>query len=280
LCAALDAFGNSIRSEKGDDIQLVVEWSFCLLEATQSTIQFRLTAVQLLTINSSLLSIDEHLQFSKEHITILTNLWICLLNCLTDDDESIRLAACTVVSKITKEEKWKQVQSVVTIETALEYFVDRIGCIFPLDVVITLVKMVIANSEEQEESESQSFEKDETNSFLEPVAHSLMICRYIERCVKKHAISTTDISTLIETLECYWIRVANFDLSQISDCKSFINRRRSITLFVLDLLNLYLLTGSLKTVTNILEMNQKVHNLFQTLPNHIVTYSVQHLFSS
>jgi len=281
LCAALDACGNAIRCGKGDDIQPIVEWSGYLLEATQSTIQFRLTAVQLLTANYYWLS-DEICKFSsKEHITIVTNLWTCLLNCLVDDDESVRLAACTVVSKITKEDKWKQIQSNITIEAALDYFVNRIGCVFPLDVVLTLVKMVIANSEEEEESESQSFEKDETNAFLEPMVHSLLMSRYIERCIKKNTISASDIPTLIEPLKRYWKRVENFDLSQISDCQSFMNRRRSITVFVLDLLNVFVLTGSLKTVdTNILAMNQRAHNLFQTLPNHVVTYSVQNWFSS
>lgn len=283
LCTALEAFGNVIRFvETGSNIiQQVLEWSGYLLDGTQSTIQFRLTTVKLLNQNFIWLTSDGIRTNSKEYSTIVSNLWTSLFNCLMDDDESVRLAACAALGLITNEQKWKHVQPVVAIEAALDYFVNRIGCVYPTDVVLTLIRMVITNSEEQPESESQSFEKDETNSFLEPTPNSLLLCKYIQHCVEKNAISTSGISLIKEELDRCWQSVENFDLTQILDHNSIMSRRRFINMFILELLNLLRLTGSLQKVDkNIFVLYQRTCQLFKSLPPHAMAYSIEQFIAS
>ena len=93
---------------------------------------------------------------------VWTDLWTCLLNCLSDDADSVRSSACQVVAKLTGS---KVSHPVVALETALGYLVDHSEGDDCLGLLCSILLKI--NEDDPEEAEgSLTFEKDDSDSFL------------------------------------------------------------------------------------------------------------------
>ena len=134
-CTALAVAGQAISSTDPSNILLLLEWSGYLVECVQSTSLFRQMVVETIAKCPGMLQINKSLPASKEYGVILSNMWVCLLNCLIDDEESIRSAAAAAVCDVYVG-YWKQAQPVVAIEKALEYLVGYVGFYYSMEYVM------------------------------------------------------------------------------------------------------------------------------------------------
>lgn len=268
-CVALRIAGRAIR---GDNTQLLLSWSECLLDAVESDLEFRMAVVSSLSENVTLL------KDPSGRGDLIANLWTCLFSCLTDDDESVRMEASTVVANVISTPD-KSIQPVVAMEAALSYFTDVIGPLHPVQVVMALTGLVL-NSEElpDQDEESQSFTKDDNDSFYEPLHHSSLYCRFIQRSVSQNSFQDADVQPLVTSLQNFWKGLGTFD---ISDVDSLTNQRRSIRVYGIDLFRLLSVAGALKSVhPDIAELFRDVQHRLQQLPRFCVTQSLRNLLLS
>lgn len=274
-CSALGAAGRIIQSSNSRDLDLITKWSEYLVESMSSASPFRQMAVESIKKCSEMLKIDGSLAASTEHGSLLSNLWICLLNCLIDDEESIRSAAAAVVADCGTG-NWKHSQPAVAIEKALVYLVDKIGSHCTMMVILLLFDMVVVE-EEQPEGENQSFETGDSDAFLEPLPHSLLFCQFIERCVKQHVVSLSDSEILAEHLGNRWKSLESWDITTMDSLSS---NRRSASVQIVNVVKLFLLTKSLRSIhLKIDYLYQCIYTWLAQLSPHWFTYSVQQLTS-
>ena len=274
-CTALAVAGRIIYSTNSSNIPLLLEWSGYLVESVQSTSLFRQMVVETLAKCPLMLQINKHFTAYKEYAVVLSSMWMCLLNCLLDDEESIRTAAAAAVCDIYTTGYWKQVHSDVAIEKALEYLVDYVGSYYSMEVV-TLLSDMILEEDEQPDGDSQSFETGDSDVFREPLIMSMLFCRYIERCVKQNAISSLDSIILTEQLENRW-KLLDGSCDTFS-LDSLITKRRFVSVYIIGVAKLFLLTKSLQSVhTNIADLHRCIHNCLEQLNLHWSTYSIRQL---
>ncbi|XP_057370348.1 thyroid adenoma-associated protein homolog isoform X2 [Daphnia carinata] len=270
-CTALGAAGRIMCPSNSDDLDLVMKWSEYLVESVSSTISFRQMVVESVARCVELLKIDGSLAASTEHGSILSNLWVCLLRCLIDDEEHIRTAAAAVVGDLGTG-YWSQ-PSVAT-DKALKYLIDKIGSTYTMRVILLLFDMVL-EEDEQSEEESQAFETGDSNVFREPLAHSVLLCQFIEQCIRQHVASPPDSDILAELLENHWKSLGNCDTTAVDLLSS---NRRSATVYIVNVIKLFLVTKSLHSIHgNIAALHQCIHNWLSQLNPHWFTYSIQQL---
>jgi hypothetical protein len=272
-CEALAAAGRVIHFTNSSNILLILQWSGFLVECVQSTSLFRHMVVEAITKCPGMLQINKSLTASKEYAAILSNMWVCLLNCLMDDERSIRSAAAAAVCDVYIG-YWKQVQTSVAIEKALEYLVDYVGSCYSMEVVTLLSDMVL-EEEEQPEGDSQSFETGDSDVFRESLIISMLFCRYIGNCIRQNAISSLDATALADKLENRWKILGNCDTLTVD---SLISKRRFVSIYIVDVLKLFLLTKSLQSVhVSIAVLHRCIYNCLEQLNSHWFSYSIQKL---
>ncbi|KAI9564730.1 hypothetical protein GHT06_008471 [Daphnia sinensis] len=271
-CTALGAAGRIICPSNSDDLDLMMKWSECLVESVSSTSPFRHMVVESIGRCVGLLKIDGSLAASAEHGSILSNLWVCLLQCLIDDEEHIRTAAAAVVGDCGITGYWSQPS--VAIVKALEYLIDKIGSIHTMRVILLLFDMVL-EEEEQLEEESQSFETGDSDVFREPLAHSMLFCQFIGHCIRQHTVSPPDSKILAERLENCWKSIGSCDATAVDLLSS---NRRPTTVYIMNVIKLFLVTKSIHSIHgNIASLHRCIHNWLSQLHPHWFTYSIQQL---
>lgn len=267
-CSALAAVGRVIHST--EDYQLLLEWSSYLLDAMESTTQFRQIVIESIAACPRMLQVDESHQATEEHGSLLCNLWNCLVNCLIDDEDSIRLEAASVVGDIYLG-SWKQTQPVVAVEKALDYLVNRIGFFYPTK-VITLLSHLLLDEEDHPEGDSLAFEKGDSDAYREPLAHSQLLCRFIERCVEQNSVCSLAMDSMAQELENRWKTLENND-NVIAGLLT--SGRR---LHIISSVQLFLLTKALRSVhKKIAILHQSIRQHFCQLHQHWITYSIEKL---
>lgn len=270
-CSALAAFGKTTHSTSPDNLHLLVEWSRYLLEATQSSVQFRQIVVESIAAFPLMFQMDEMPIVTQERGSLLVNMWMCLLNCLMDDEDSIRTAASAIIGNECCN---MSLQPAVAIEKALEFLVDRIGTFYPTEVVSMLSQSVLDEDEQPEDGDSPSFEKCGSDAFREPLAHSLLFCKFIERCAKKNDVSSFDSDVLSEYLEVRWKMLENCDISTLH---SPVSGRRFARIHIIDLVKIYLVTKSLYSVNDkIATLHQCIRKRFLQVNSQCFTYLIQY----
>jgi hypothetical protein len=272
-CEALAVAGGVISSNDSSNILLLLEWSAYLVECVQSTSLFRHMVVETIAKCPRVLQFNKSLTASKEQGVILSNTWACLVNCIIDDEESIRSAAAAVVCDVYIG-YWKQAQPAVAIEKALEYLVEYVGFHYSMEVIMLLTDIVL-EEDEQPEGDSQSFETGDSDAFREPLILSELFCRYIERCVRQNALSSSDSTILAEQLENRWKILGKCNTLSVD---SLISKRRSVSFYIISVVKLFLLTKSLQSVhANIAVLHRGIHYCLEQLNSHWSTYSIQQL---
>lgn len=272
-CEALAVAGGVISSNDSSNILLLLEWSAYLVECVQSTSLFRHMVVETIAKCPRVLQFNKSLTASKEQGVILSNMWACLVNCIIDDEESIRSAAAAVVCDVYIG-YWKQAQPAVAIEKALEYLVEYVGFHYSMEVIMLLTDIVL-EEDEQPEGDSQSFETGDSDAFREPLILSELFCRYIERCVRQNALSSSDSTILAEQLENRWKILGKCNTLSVD---SLISKRRSVSFYIISVVKLFLLTKSLQSVhANIAVLHRGIHYCLEQLNSHWSTYSIQQL---
>ncbi len=270
-CTALAVAGGVINSNDSSNILLLLEWSTYLVECVQSTSLFRHMVVETIAKCPRMLQFNKSLTASKDQGVILSNMWVCLLNCIIDDEESIRSAAAATVCDVYIG-YWKQAQPAVAIEKALEYLVEYVGFRYSMEVVMLLTDIVL-EEDEQPEGDSQSFETGDSDAFREPLILSVLFCRYIERCVRQNAVSSSDSTILAKQLENRWKILGKCDVLSVD---SLISKRRFVNFYIINVVKLFLLTKSLQSVhVNIAVLHRCLHNCLEQLNSHWSTYSIQ-----
>ena len=263
--AALTAAGRVI--ETSNDSQKRIEWSLCLMDAIDS--DFGLVAIQSIATNHGLLKV------SNECCALLINLWHCLLRCLTDDDDSVRLASSAVVAQVINA---TPVHPSVALDAALDHFGNCIGRLYPVQVITTLCHLVLISEEQTTptECDSQSFEKDDSDAFYEPLNHSVLYCRVIQRVASQFHVKENK-DTFIQLLQTFWRSgLENFD--HFVDDSLASPFRRPIQSFIVDLLKLFLLSGALYPLhPDIATLYRTAKQRFHEIPICWIAHSVNQL---
>ena len=207
--AALAAATSTLNSE------LVLEWSRLIVDECQSgSVHLRSAVVQ--SMDSSLLLLlltppDTSAMWGQ----VLSNCWMCLLRCLMDDDEAVRCHASALVAQVTRDSR--TTHPAVALDRALGFFVDDVGRLYPAQVVVTLVNLMRNEAGEAPEEDSQSFEKGDSDTFHDPVFHSILFGQFMKRCVDRNPIAAEEIADLLETLNI----VSNLHIYQCLNQSSF-----------------------------------------------------------
>lgn len=269
-CAALAAAGQTIQPIDDEDMQLLQEWSGYLLDALQGPFHFRQMVVESLASCFFMLQIDQNQKITKEHGCLLCSLWTCLLNCLIDDDESIRSAAASVVGDLYAG-SCKQTQSTVSLEKALEYLVSQIGPLYPSEVVSVLSQLALDEEDEQLEGDSLAFEKGDSDAFREPLVHSTLFCHFIELCLDRCSINSGNADRIIEQLENRWKMLTENCNGLNGDSLS-----SGLRYHIISSVQLFLLTRALQSAhQKIASLHQCIRLHLEKLSPHWKIYSIQ-----
>jgi hypothetical protein len=138
-----------------------------------------------------------------------------------------------------------------------------------------LLTDIVLEEDEQPEGDSQSFETGDSDAFREPLILSELFCRYIERCVRQNALSSSDSTILAEQLENRWKILGKCNTLSVD---SLISKRRSVSFYIISVVKLFLLTKSLQSVhANIAVLHRGIHYCLEQLNSHWSTYSIQQL---
>lgn len=270
-CSALAVAGLAVQYAKGNNL-LLVEWSSYLVEAIQSTYQFRRMVVENIAINYKLLQVDEELKDVESYSTLLRNMWMCFLKCLIDDESDVRSTAAAIAEDVCTD-CWKNIQTDLVLENVLEFFVKSIGLFYPKEVILVLGELVLDDDNEQQEAESPSFEANDSDHFREPLIHSMLFCRFIQLCVDEHNdASSLDLKTLADRIDSECEALKN---CETSSSESLFSSRRLTTLNVVRLVKWLLLTKSLGPFyTRAADVHRGVCLTLERLNSHFSTYTV------
>ena len=209
--------------------------------------------------------------FAARTARMLSNCWTCLLRSLMDDDESIRSLSCVFIADVIQDSR--AIHPAIALDRALEYYIDDVD---PAEVVLTLVNLIASSGPVvEEEEDSQSFEKGDSDTFHDPLFHSILLSRFVKTCASRNAQSfpTGTIAILLETLQEF----VGIDVD-ISDVEMIIEQRRSINQLSVDLLKAFLISGALETVDERFRvLNQQSRDRIASMSNHWVGHCVHQM---
>lgn len=249
-CTALKEAARGVDPTQSCDIFALTELSDHLLEATKLDVQYHHAAVTALSQLKSFLLISLERVDSAKWITFTCNLWTAAFRLLLDDEESVRMSASATVSSLHSNNS-TDLHSPVALELALDAFVDLVGKVSPEAAVRCLATLLI-DREEHQEIESVAFEKEDNDSYWEPVVYSKLLCSKIEKCLK-NTNSALDLEDLAARIESEWGKRGNVRPIEVANAA---NRSRIAASQLVDTIKFFYITASL-SVSN--ERFAKVH---------------------
>ena len=192
-CAALVATGRVVALSTSTP-ELILEWSRLIVEECESgSVHLRSAVIQSMD-HSVLTPTDTSIICGQ----ILSNCWMCLLRCLMDDDESVRCRASALVAEVIQDSR--ATHPAVALDQALKFFVEDVGRVYPVQVVVTLFKLVQNDPREPPEEDSQSFEKGDSDTFHDPVFHSILFSGFMKRSVERNPMTANEVTDLLKIL--------------------------------------------------------------------------------
>ena len=193
-CAALMAAGRIVALPTSTPTELILEWSqLALKECESGSVHLRFAVVKAMSC-----SVLTPRHTSTIWGKVLSNCWMCVLRCLMDDDESVRSRASSLVVELIQDSR--ATHPAVALDRALQFFVDDIGRLYPVQVVVALFKLMRNDHEEPPEEDSQSFEKGDSDTFHDTVYHSIVFSKFMKRSVNQNPMKAEEITDLFEIL--------------------------------------------------------------------------------
>lgn len=240
-CTILKASAMGCLSLASFDIRSLIEFSDYLLEATKGDAQCRHAAARAISHLAELFNMNLERNDSLERQTLLCNLWMAIFRLLLDDEEPVRISATSLVSSIHPNNSI-DLHPAVALKVALDTFVDHVGKTSPEAAISSLITLLI-DQEEHQEAESAAFEKEDNDSYWEPVIHTKMCCARIVKCLRNHRLSGLNLEAVAAMIENQWKMLEKIDRNET---KSIAVRNRFTVFQLIGTIKLFYITACLK----------------------------------